>query len=137
MSRDLKRVMYLEDDEHIAEIAQLSLVDFSDLEVQHFARGAAAIEAFETYKPDLLLFDVMLPDMDGVETLAEIRKLESGADVPVIFMTAKAQTHEQQHYLDMGALAVIVKPFDAFELGDQVKRIWAESRTGSKTETVI
>lgn len=125
MSKELRKLLYLEDDPFISEVATMALEEFSDLEVLHCDRGIKAIEAFEVFQPDMLLFDVMLPDMDGVETLAEIRKLTNGEGVPVIFMTAKAQTHEQQQYIDMGAVSVIVKPFDAFTLGDQLKSIWS------------
>ena len=79
----------------------------------------AAMEPF-----DAIILDRMLPDMDGVETLAGVRELKGGTETPVVFMTAKAQTHEQQQYLDLGALSVIVKPFDAFSLGDQLRSLW-------------
>lgn len=124
MGADLQRVLYLEDDPNIAEIAQMAMVDISGLNVLHCASGGAAIENYARFQPDLLLFDVMLPDMDGVETLHAIREAH-GSSTPVIFMTAKAQTHEQQKYMDEGALSVIVKPFDAFHLGDQLKSLWS------------
>lgn len=127
MAKQLKRILYLEDDEHISEIAQLSLGLNPELEVRHCERGADAIAKFSDFRPDLLLFDVMLPDMDGVETLAEIRKLPGGENTPVIFMTAKAQTHEQSQYLGNGALSVIVKPFDAFNLPNQLNDIWEKN----------
>ncbi len=124
MSQELRRVLYLEDDPSIAEIAVMAMQEFSNLEVLHCDRGQLAVEAFSEFDPEILLFDVMLPGMDGVQTLDAVRKLPGGADVPVIFMTAKAQTHEQQQYMDLGALSVIVKPFDAFMLGDQLKTLW-------------
>ena len=128
MSRELKKVLYLEDDPHISEIAMMSLQDIAGLDVLHCSAGKEAIAAFEDFGPDILLFDVMLPDMDGVETLAGVRALENGTKTPVVFMTAKAQTHEQQQYLDLGALSVIVKPFDAFTLGDQLRSLWQSKR---------
>lgn len=121
----LKRILYLEDDPSISEIALMSLTEFADFEVEHHARGSLAVAGFETFNPDLLLFDMMLPGMDGIQTLEKIREKPEGQRVPVIFMTAKAQTHEQQRYMEMGAIGVIVKPFDAFLLGERIKSIWS------------
>lgn len=125
MYSELRRILYLEDDPNIAEIAQVSLIDISGFEVAHCASGREAINLFSTFNPDLLLFDVMVPDMDGLQTLQHIRAEHPSSRTPVIFMTAKAQTHEQQRYMDEGALSVIVKPFDAFALGQQLKSLWS------------
>ncbi|MAI89133.1 MAG: hypothetical protein CBB65_01445 [Hyphomonadaceae bacterium TMED5] len=129
------KILYLEDDAHISEIAIMALEDFSDFNVRHCSHGSMAIETFRAYQPDLLLFDVMLPDIDGVETLRRIRQLPGGEHIPVIFMTAKVQKHEQQAYMDLGALSVIVKPFDALNLGDQIKSIWSARQTPSVLST--
>ena len=123
MSQELRRVLYLEDDPSIAEIAVMAMQGFSNLEVLHCDRGQLAVEAFSEFDPEILLFDVMLPGMDGVQTLDAVRNCLV-VRMSVIFMTAKAQTHEQQQYMDLGALSVIVKPFDAFMLGDQLKTLW-------------
>lgn len=135
MASELKKVLYLEDDANIARVAMISMTRFSDLEVIHCERGEAAIEAFEDFQPDLLLFDVMLPDMDGVQTLKNIQSLEHGRDVPVVFMTAKAQVHEQQKYMDLGALSVIVKPFNAMSLGATLKSLWESRHLNGVTQS--
>ncbi len=134
MQKDLKKVLYLEDDPHISEIAIMALEEFSDLTVLHCDHGQDAIARFEDFQPDLLLFDVMLPDIDGIQTLQEIRS-RYDADPPVIFMTAKAQVQEQKQYFDLGAISVIVKPFDAVHLGDQLKSLWA-ARVNGRSEPV-
>ena len=77
------------------------------------------------FVPQLLLFDVMLPDMDGPQTFGHIKGLASCADVPVIYMTAKAQKHQEQAYLDLGACGVIPKPFDPLTLPDEVRVLWS------------
>lgn len=128
MQKDLKRILYLEDDPSIAEIAQLSLRDISGYDVLHCSSGREAIDKYSDFAPDLLLFDVMLPDLDGRQTLQHIRAEHGRTTAPVIFMTAKAQTHEQQKYMDEGALSVIVKPFDAFTLGAHLQSLWQTRR---------
>jgi CheY-like chemotaxis protein len=119
----LRRILYLEDDESIAELVSMALGDMAGFDILHCATGRVAVDAVAGFRPQLLLLDVMLPDMDGPQTLAEIRKVKGGG-APVIFMTAKAQVHEQKAYLDLGACAVIAKPFDPLELAEQIRGIW-------------
>lgn len=76
-------------------------------------------------RPDLILLDVMMPGMDGPETLRELRKVTETSNTPVIFMTAKVQSSEIQKYKDMGAVEVIAKPFDPMTLSDQIKSVWS------------
>tara|TARA_B100000678_G_scaffold64418_1_gene52523 strand:- start:7686 stop:8096 length:411 start_codon:yes stop_codon:yes gene_type:complete len=125
MSRPLNKVLYLEDDPHISEVAMIAMRDIGGLNVIHCETGADAISQIESFQPDLLLFDVMLPDMDGPQTLDKIRNLSGFEMTPVIFMTAKAQVQEQKRYVDLGALTVIVKPFDALMLADQLRSVWS------------
>lgn len=128
MDNTLKRILYLEDDDFIAELALMTLEEMTDFEVLHCASGRAAIDAFPAFSPQLLLFDVMLPELDGLETLAAIRAIDRGRKVPVIFMTAKAQVHEQRAYFDLGACGVIVKPFDPLTLGREIEALWRGAR---------
>tara|TARA_R110000765_G_scaffold50657_1_gene102846 strand:+ start:1845 stop:2096 length:252 start_codon:yes stop_codon:yes gene_type:complete len=74
--------------------------------------------------PQLVLLDVMMPGMDGPEALRRIRQLPQGRDLPAIFMTAKAQVHEQDEYIAMGALGVIVKPFEPVSLSATIRQMW-------------
>ena len=78
------------------------------------------------FAPDLILMDVMMPVMDGPKTLEKIRQIPQVAHIPVIFMTAKVQVHEQGAYLALGAKGVIVKPFDPMTLSDQIVALWTK-----------
>ncbi|ODA67849.1 DNA-binding response regulator MtrA [Methyloligella halotolerans] len=126
MHEDLKRILYLEDVEEIAEIGLMALEDMGAFLVKHCATGQEAIDAFTTFKPQLCLFDVMLPDISGLDVLKAIRAMPEGRNVPVVFMTAKAQSHEQELYRECGAIDVIVKPFNPLRLSDEVKALWAQ-----------
>jgi CheY-like chemotaxis protein len=128
MTDPLQRILYLEDDPLIAELALMALQDLGGLTVRHCASGPEAIRAVEGFRPQLLLFDVMLPDMDGPQTFGHINGLPACADVPVIYMTAKAQKHQEQAYLDLGACGVIPKPFDPLSLPEQVRALWSTAR---------
>jgi len=76
-------------------------------------------------RPDLILIDMMMPGIDGVVALAELKAIPNLKDIPVIFMTARAQPGEVASYLEKGAIGVITKPFDPMTLSTEVKRILA------------
>lgn len=133
MKEKLKKILYVEDDEDIAEVGQMTLEDIGGFDVKYCSSGKAALESFIEYRPQLVLMDVMMPEMDGTETLSKLRELDGGENTPVIFMTAKAQTHEQISYIKMGVLGVIVKPFDPMKLCDDIILLW---ESGRKIETI-
>lgn len=116
--------MHVEDDDSIRMIAELALVDVSGFELLSCESGQSALAQVEAFAPDLILLDVMMPRMDGLETIAELKKLPNIAKVPVVFMTARIQQAEKQQYLNAGAVAVLEKPFEPMELGDQLNRIY-------------
>jgi len=73
------------------------------------------------WAPDLILSDVMMPVMDGPAMLARLRKTPETANIPVVFMTARAQTSEIDQFMSLGAAGVILKPFDPMTLSDQIR----------------
>ncbi|MCG8563004.1 MAG: response regulator, partial [Hyphomicrobiales bacterium] len=87
-----------------------------------------ALEKAPGFKPDLVLLDVMMPEMDGTETFRQLRLMPALAETPIVFMTAKAQAHEIDAYKAMGAAGVITKPFDPMTLVDDVRAIWSRTQ---------
>ncbi len=77
--------------------------------------------AAAAWEPDVILMDVMMPVMDGPQTLTHLRADARTAKIPVVFMTARAQTREVEHFLSLGAAGVIAKPFDPMTLADAVR----------------
>lgn len=122
--KTLKNILYVEDEPDIQTIVQLSLESIGGFDVKTCNSGKEALEALTKYNPDLILMDVMMPDLDGPSTLKEIRKLSQFCQVPVIFMTAKAQSHEVAQYKELGVLDVVIKPFDPMTLSSVLKNIW-------------
>ncbi|MDP4547664.1 response regulator [Marinobacter sp. MDS2] len=120
---DLNKVLYVEDDADIRAIAELALQDVGGFSIALCSSGAEAIKVAPDFQPDLILLDVMMPEMDGPQTLQELRKIEATQDTPVIFMTARIQRTEIDEYLSLGALGVIPKPFDPMTLADEIRRI--------------
>ncbi len=122
-SIDIKQVLLVDDDLNIRTLAQMGLEGLTDWKVELAGSGAEAVTKATEMQPDLIILDVMMPGMDGPTTLAELRKIESLAGTPVIFMTAKAQTHELELYQRMGAKGIITKPFDPMTLSDDIQGI--------------
>lgn len=123
---DLERIMHIEDDPSIQEVARVALEIVGGFVVKSFDSGRAGLAAAEAFAPQLVLLDVMMPGMDGPQTLVELRKLPCMKNVPVVFMTAKVQTQEVATYRGLGAADVIIKPFDPMTLSDQIRDIWKQ-----------
>ena len=121
----LERILYVEDEPDIQQVASLALEAVGGFTLKTCSSGREALEEIKVFEPQLLLLDVMMPDIDGPTTLAKIRELPEHKTTPAIFMTAKVQSQEVQGYLDMGAVAVLAKPFDPMTLADQIKDVWA------------
>ncbi len=120
----LERILYAEDESDIQQIASLALETVGGFRLKTCSSGLEALADIQAFEPQLLLFDVMMPDMDGPSALAKIREIDAYKDTPAIFMTAKVQPNEVQAYLDMGAVGVIAKPFDPMTLATEVQAIW-------------
>lgn len=129
MSKPLQKILYVEDDPDIQAIAIMVLDSISGFTLEPCSSGNEAVSKAVAFGPDLVLLDVMMPGMDGPETMLALRKLPELANTPVVFMTAKVQPQEVQGYLELGAVGVIAKPFDPMTLTDQLKELWARVNT--------
>lgn len=128
ITQQLTRILYAEDEPDIRAIAKIALEDVGNLKVEYCENGKEVIKKLNSFKPDLILLDVMMPEMDGPMTLQEVRKLPGQASVPIVFMTAKIQPTEIAHYKSLGAIDVIVKPFDPMQLANTLRDIWTKYR---------
>ena len=124
MKGPLQRVLLVEDNPDIRTIVKAALEMVGGLEVRACASGAEAFKALEEFNPQLALLDVMMPDMDGPGVLAGLRVLPAGANLPVVFLTAKTATAELERLRALGAVGVLTKPFDPMTLHQQVKDVW-------------
>ena len=123
--KTLVNILYVEDDVDIQAVAQIALEVVGGLSLTTCSSGAEALAAVNNgLVPDLLLLDVMMPNMDGPTTLAGLRNIAATTTTPVIFMTAKVQSTELDFYTSLGAIGVIAKPFDPMELSNQVRTLW-------------
>ncbi|NJC41682.1 CheY-like chemotaxis protein [Brevundimonas alba] len=123
------KILHVDDEPDIREVAALSLEMDPEVEVRSAASGDEALEILGGgLRPDVILLDVMMPRLDGPGTLAQLRELTGLEATPVIFMTARAQAHEHGRFIDLGAIGVIVKPFDPMTLARQVRDLLAQER---------
>ncbi len=119
----IKKVLLVDDEDNIRLIAQIGLEDRPNWQILSVASGQEGLDLAVKEKPDLILLDVMMAGMDGRVTLEKLRDNPDTADIPVIFMTAKAQKHELDSYLALGVLGVITKPFDPMTLSTEIEKM--------------
>src|SRR5258708_4907289 len=115
-----KRILIVDDEDDIREVAQVSLELVGNYEVLTAANGRDGLERARSDKPDAILLDVMMPDMDGPTTLAELRADPETHDIPVVFLTAKTQTMERARLAELGAAGILTKPFDPLKLAAEL-----------------
>ena len=122
--RRLKRILFAEDDDIIAELAVMALEDIGGFDVRHCTSGFETLDAAKSFQPELVLLDVMMPGMDGLETLSRLRRLPGMSKTPAVFMSAKVQRHECESYMTAGACGVVTKPFDPDTLPQVLQEFW-------------
>jgi CheY-like chemotaxis protein len=119
----LQRILLVDDEADLGRIGEVALAKIGGFDVRVASSGTEALEAAD-FRPDLILLDVMMPGMNGLETLEAMGATSGLRGVPVVFLTARAQQHEIEEYLRAGALDVITKPFDPTSLADEVRDLW-------------
>ncbi len=133
--RRLRRILLVEDELDIQMVVRLALEDIGRFEVEVCGSGTEALEIAPRFLPELILLDVMMPEPDGPATLKALAGNPETASIPVVFVTAKAQSHEVEEYLQLGAVDVIVKPFDPMTLADRIREIWRRHHEGRPAAT--
>ena len=121
------RVLLVEDEPDIRLIARAALTR-SGFDVLTAETGVEALTKVGAERPDLVLLDWMLPELDGFETFARLKADPATERLPVIFLTARTNEADRARCLALGALGCIPKPFNPLELGNQVKAIWQATR---------
>ncbi|AEP10492.1 response regulator [Micavibrio aeruginosavorus] len=120
----LQHILYIDDEEDIRTVAQMALEMVGGMNVAVCCCGRDGLDAARANPPQMILLDVMMPDMDGPETFAALRADPELADIPVAFMTAKIRPEEISDLMRLGVAGVIAKPFDPMTLADQVRNVW-------------
>lgn len=114
------KVLIVEDDEKLRRLLELEF-SHENFEVKTSEFGEDAVYIYEKFKPDVVILDIMLPDIDGTEVAKKIRKIDPGAGI--IMLTALGETKNKVEGLESGADDYVVKPFDFEELLARVKAL--------------
>jgi two-component system OmpR family response regulator len=117
------RVLVVDDEEHITELVAMGL-GYNGFDVERAGSGREALAALDRQRADLVVLDVMMPDLDGFEVARRLRQAEGAATrVPIIFLTAKDTTQDKVAGLKLGGDDYVTKPFSIEELIERVKAV--------------
>jgi len=115
-----KRILIVDDEDDIREVAKVSLELVGQFDVLSASSGRDGLEQARTSRPDAILLDVMMPDLDGPGTLAQLQADPLTREIPVVFLTAKTQQAERTRLAQLGAAGVLIKPFDPMKLASDI-----------------
>lgn len=124
-----KRVLIVEDEESLLKLETI-LLTVKGFEVIGAITGKMAVEKIGVEKFDLVLLDIMLPDIDGFEVCRLIRKDPRTADIPIIMLTGKKSQYDQDRGVLCGANAYLIKPFKSAMIIDEINRLLSLSGAG-------
>jgi two-component system, OmpR family, alkaline phosphatase synthesis response regulator PhoP len=118
-----KRILIIDDEETIQTVVQFGIQMRAGWEVLSASSGLQGIQAAQVEQPDVILLDVMMPEMDGIATFKQLQSDAKTQQIPVIFLTAKAQAVEKRQFNELGVSGVITKPFNSLDLPDHIAKI--------------
>ena len=119
----IKRLLVVDDDPNIRKLAAMSLKKVGGFDVVTAESGQEALDIAATYQPDVIVLDVMMPGLDGKQTLMRLKSMPGLRAVPVVLLTAKLAGNEIDELLSMGAKGAIIKPFDPLQLPEEIVRL--------------
>lgn len=128
-----RTLLVIDDDRDVREVAKTSLELVGGFNVIAAESGHRGLAYAHQARPDAIILDLMMPDLDGRATLAQLKQMPDTAGIPVIMLTAKVQANRQE-LIDRGAAGILVKPFDPMHLSDQVCEILGWEASGDKGE---
>lgn len=115
-----RRILLIDDETDIQTVIKIGLTLHTDWIITMANSGETGLEIAIATPPDAILLDVAMPGMDGLATLAALQKNKATSQVPIIFLTAKAQAADRRRLYEAGASGVITKPFDPTTLASQI-----------------
>ncbi len=117
------KILIIDDEDDIRVIASMSLGLIGGVSVIEAAGGADGVSKALSEKPDVILLDMIMPDMDGADTIAALKEHPETRHIPVIFVTTRSLNSDVERMKQLGAVGVLSKPFDPTLLSSQVRAI--------------
>jgi two-component system, OmpR family, response regulator len=124
----LNKILFVDDDTDILSIIKYSLDALEGVTVLTSSKGEEGVEIALAESPDLIILDVMMPNMDGIAVLKALRLLPNCKTTPIAFLTAKVQKSEIEEFMRLGVIGVLEKPFDPIGFPDEILKLWRKSQ---------
>lgn len=127
-----KRLLIVDDEDDIRTIVKAALEELAGWQVLEAASGQAGLQVATTERPDAILLDISMPDMDGFDLFVQIQKNPATQAIPVIVLTSKVLARDRSRFADLPLAGVITKPFNPLSLGSQITDLlaWERPPTG-------
>jgi DNA-binding response OmpR family regulator len=129
----MTRVLIIDDEAPIRLLCRVNL-EAEGMEVSEAADGASGIEIARREQPDVILLDVMMPRLDGWEVADALLRDERTNEIPIIFLTARAEIRDRARGLDIGGVEYITKPFNPLELAPLIEALMDRISQGGRDE---
>jgi len=126
----LQRILLADDEPDILEISRIALQTVGGYEVAVCESGAGFLKLLPEFKPDLVIIDALMPDMNGLEVLSRMRLVDEFRETPAVFLTGLVLDRDLRDLRASGAEAVITKPFDPMKLPQRIDDIWKAKDDG-------
>jgi len=117
-----KRILLIDDEKHLSNVIEMCLQKLGGFLISTAQSGREGLQKAQAEKPDAILLDLMMPDLDGIAVLRKLQDNPETQAIPVILLTAKAQPANPDQYSELGVAGVIAKPFDPLKLANQVSQ---------------
>lgn len=131
-----RKILLIDDEPAIVEVTRATLEILAGWTVIAASSGSEGVELAAAERPDAILLDAMMPDMDGPRTLKDLQSGARTGDIPVVFLTAKVQAADIRRFRELGAAGAIAKPFDPLRLAGEVSSILGWKRECGKSDAV-
>jgi DNA-binding response OmpR family regulator len=129
----MPRVLVIDDEEPIRLLCRVNL-EAAEIDVSEAEDGKSGLEAARAERPDVILLDVMMPGMDGWQVFEQLLQDEATAQIPIVFLTARAELRDQARGLELGGVDYVTKPFNPLQLAPLIEDLLARVERGEEQE---
>ena len=128
---DKRKILIVDDEKVFCKMVKLNLEETDQFRVRTETRGIDAFSAVKEFMPDLILLDISMPDINGIDILAELKRDENTKNTPVIMLTGKHEQFDRRKTLELGAYEYITKPLDSYMLVRQIENVLKKKKEGT------